>query len=85
MPGKEQKHHTMKNFSTESIKEPCFINYLPNLLCSNIKTIQFIFMYLYYECPRCNNKQSIFYFTARSLYMFQVPDDGCERHPKHVE
>jgi len=27
-----------------------------------------------YERPtRCNNKQSIFYFTARSLYMFRVP------------
>jgi len=29
---------------------------------------------LYYECTTgYNNKQSIFYFTARLLYMFQVP------------
>ena len=26
------------------------------------------------KCPtRCNNMQSIFYFTAISLYMFRVP------------
>ena len=26
------------------------------------------------KCPtRCNNMQSVFYFTARSLYMFRVP------------
>jgi hypothetical protein len=30
-------------------------------------------IHVYYEYPtRCNNEQSIFYFTARSLYMFQV-------------
>jgi len=29
---------------------------------------------LYYKCPtRCNNKQSVFCFTARSLYIFRVP------------
>ena len=32
------------------------------------------FTNLYYKCPtRCNNKQSIFHFTARSLYVFWVP------------
>ena len=29
---------------------------------------------LYYKCPtKCNNKESVCYFTAKSLYMFQVP------------
>ena len=29
---------------------------------------------LHCKCPtRCNNRQSIFYFSARSLYMFRVP------------
>jgi hypothetical protein len=51
-------------------------------------------MFIYYKIPaRCNNNQSLFYFTAISFYMFQMPattvlcppDDGCKRHPKHVE
>jgi len=54
--------------------------YVRQHLCHQniISLLNFMFMVpcitsLYYKCPTgCNNMQSIFYFTARSLYMFRV-------------
>jgi len=44
-----------------------------HLFSAGIFCTSFYCLYIHKCSMRCNNVQSIFYFTARSLYMFWVP------------